>query len=477
MAAGTLRGGKLHIEPVYSFPNKPLAINNNLYWSLGTIYQQLLTGLKRAGRKFNRLATLGLDTFSNDFAFVDQQGTLLSPIHCYRDERSIRSAQYTYGRISPERLHALTGNQNAPFNTVMQLGALVQEKKQYYWSPGNKLLLLPDLLGYTLTGVMRAEYSIAAVTQMFDPEAGVWLDEVLEALGIPQDVFPECIMPGEILGEVKEELVEDVGIQGLQVASVCSHDTASAVMALPSNEESTAFISSGTWSIVGTEVERPIINGETFAGNFANEYGYGKRARLSKNVMGLWILQEWKRELEAEGASYDYGELVELASKAAPFRSLIDPNAQTFYTPGNMGQKIRDFCAQTDQPQPEAPGEYVRCILESLALRYRWALEKIQAITGKEIQCIHILGGGSNNKLLNQFTADACGLVVKAGPSEATIYGNLLMQLLAVKRIGSLEEGRELVAASVQPREFTPKEQEAWDKQYTRFLDYLVDQG
>lgn len=473
MAVGTLKGNRLIVEPIYKFSNHPISINGHLYWSLQNIYESLIEGIKKAGEEYEDIVSIGIDSFCNDFTFVDEEGAILSPIYCYRDKRSSESADFTYSKISAKKLHYLTGNQNADFNTIMQLGALVNEKKGYYFTEGNKLLLLPDLLAYFMTGKKRAEYCNCAVTQMYDAKNAVWIDEILNALGIPIDLFADSIMPGEVLGEIKKDIETEIRIKDLKVVTVCSHDTASAIMALPSNNDDVAFISSGTWSIVGTEIKTAITNQQTFKGNFANEYGYDKRVRLSKNVMGLWILEECRRNMEKTGLKYDYSKLVELALKEKPFRSIIDTNDEPFFAPDDMLQKINQFCIKTRQPEPETPGQYVRCILESLAFRYRYALDQLKEITGKEINFLHILGGGSNNSLLNQFTADACGIVVKAGPADATIYGNLLMQLLAFNRIDSLMTGRDIIAKSSIIKEYRPENTSIWEVQYERFLKYI----
>ena len=398
----------------------------------------------------------------------------MSQVHCYRDSRAERCQDYVYSRIPKAELHKLTGNQNALFNTIMQLGALRADGKDGYFTPGNTLLLLPDLLGYFLTGCKRTEYSNASVTQLFSPYKGNWSDEILNRLGVPRDLLTDIILPGTVLGAVSEDVCSEVNAKKLDVVAVCSHDTASAVAALPTNDPNTAFISSGTWSLVGTEIDAPITNEQTFLGNFAVEGGAEKRSRLLKNVMGLWLVQECKYSFERKGQNYSHAQLVELAQQAQPFRSLIDPDAPAFYMPGHMPEKIADFCRSTGQPVPETPGQFIRCIMESLALKYRWSVECLASISGKCLDTIHILGGGGQNLLLNQFTANACGRKVLVGPTEAALCGNLLMQLKAYGEIDSLAQGRQILADSFPLTQYLPQDAEQWDCQYERFLTLLV---
>lgn len=470
MAVGGRQGDRLFFEEVYRFDNRQVALRGDLFWNILGIYENLQQGVRQATAQAGDCVSLGMDSFCNDFGIVDERGTLLTQMHCYRDPRAQRHQSYTYGRISRERLHELTGNQNALFNTIMQLGALLDEGKGWLLSSEHKLLLLPDLLGYWLTGRMGAEYCNASVTQLFSPYTGDWCGEILQALGIPRGLLPSIRQPGTLLGPVTPEGCADMGVKGLEVVSVCSHDTASAVAALPSCQEDVAFISSGTWSLVGTEISAPFTNAGTLEGNFAVEGGAERSSRLLKNVMGLWILQECRRQFAREGMELSYARLVELARAEPPFRSLIDPDEPAFYAPGDMPGKIAARCRETGQPEPENPGQYTRCILESLALKYRWALERLAGLSGKRLEAIHILGGGGQNAMLNQFTANACGRPVLAGPAEAALWGNLLMQMKAYGEIASLEEGRRLLAQSCRLERYEPRDGNAWDAQYQRMV-------
>ena len=470
MAVGGRQDDRLVFTEAYRFDNRQIAVRGDLFWNIFGIYENLKNGLRQAAAIAEDCVSVGMDSFCNDFGIVDGRGTLLTQVHCYRDPRAERHQNFVYERISKEKLHLLTGNQNALFNTVMQLGALREQGADWLLSPEHTLLLLPDLLGYWLTGEMRTEYCNASVTQLFSPFTGDWSQEILDALGIARGLFAPIIQPGNRLGAVPPDLCRGLGVSGLEVVSVCSHDTASAVAALPTNEPDVAFISSGTWSLVGTEIPKPFTSRSTLAQNFAVEGCAEKGSRMLKNVMGLWLVQECRHSFAAQGISLDYARLSEMAEAEPPFRSLIDPDEPAFYMPGNMPEKIAQCCRRTGQPEPQTPGQYVRCILESLALKYRWVVERLEEINDKPLGTIHILGGGGRNVLLNQFTANACARRVRVGPTEAALWGNLLLQMKAYGEISSLAEGRQLLGRSCTQGEYTPQATEAWDRQYQRML-------
>lgn len=469
MVLGEYTGDTLTMHPLHRFKNRQINLNNSLYWNFMGIYENLLEGISKAYAQSPDVKSVGIDSFSNDFGFIDPNGVLISQVHCYRDPRTLREEDKIYAKLSKEQLYQMTGNQNALFNTAMQLAAMVEEGKGYFFENGNTMLLLPDLLGYFLTRQKRAEYSIASVTQMFDFKTTDWNPKILDAFGINKDMLPPIASSGTVLGSFTKEMQEQLGIGEMQVVSVCGHDTASAVASLPTNKKDVAFISSGTWSLFGTEVDAPIITDQTFRGNFANEGGAENRCRLLKNIMGLWLVQECRHTYALQGQDYSYDDLEQLARREAPFRSLIDPDDDLFYMPGNMPKKIALKCAQTGQPMPETPGQTIRCIIESLALKYRWALDQIEGIVGKELKEIYILGGGGQDNMLNQYTANACNRPVFAGPTEAALCGNLLMQLYAYGEIGSLREGRDLIARSFTLKSFEPTDVALWNEAFQRF--------
>lgn len=466
MQLGTFNGATLSTETIYRFPNRQTELCGSLYWNLPGIYENLLEGIRLAGAADPAVKSIGIDTFCNDFAVLGPQGDLLTQMRCYRDPRAARCQERVYAKVSRRKLHQMTGNQCAPFNTAMQLAAMALEGEGFLLDAKNTMLLLPDLLGYFLTGEKRSEYTVSSVTQLFNCQTGGWHGEILRRLGIPHDFLPPIIPSATQLGPLTPRAADITGCAGLEVVSVCGHDTASAVAALPTNRKDAAFISSGTWSLVGVELDAPIISDLAFQWNFALEGGADKRWRLSKNVMGLWLVQECRLDYRRQGQDYSYDDLEKLARREKPFRSLIDPDDGAFYAPGGMTKKIAARCAETGQPVPESPGQMIRCIAESLALKYRWALERLEQITGRAFGRIHILGGGGQDALLDQMTASACGREVYVGPVEAALTGNLLMQLYAYGCIGSLEQGRDLVARSCRIKTFTPENTALWNQVY-----------
>lgn len=475
MMLGEFDGTRLKTEVIHRFDNRQINVEGDLYWNFLGIYQNLTEGLRKGCRAAGGPVTsVGMDAYCNDFGLLGKYGDLITQVRCYRDPRTARSEKEIYKILSRRQLHEMTGNQNALFNTVIQLAAMSLQGEGFLLENCETLLHIPDLMTFFLTGEKHSEYTISSVTQMFDYKTNNWHEEILKAFGIPKKILAPIIEPGTIAGTLTEYAAKEIGIPRLQVAAVGEHDTASAVAALPTNKARTAYISSGTWSLMGVETEKPIINEVTFRHNIAVEGGVEHRYRMLKNVMGLWLVQECRLDYQKQGVSYDYGELVRMAGEAPAFRSVLDPDAEEFYMPGDMLNKIRAYCDKSGQPIPETPGQFIRAIEESLAMKYRYVMEILEEILGYRIEAIHILGGGGNDHLLNQFTANACGRPVYAGPTEAALTGNFLMQLMANKEIGSLEEGREIVAASTEILPFEPEDQVLWEEKYQYFKTLLA---
>jgi rhamnulokinase len=361
-------------------------------------------------------------------------------------------------------------------NSLFQLLAMARQNAPAL-EIAETLLMMPDLFNYWFTGQKGCEYTDASTSQCFDMGRGGWASSLLEKLGLPAHIFPEIIQPGTELGPLLPGIAAEIGLeQKLAVIAPGSHDTASAVAGVPvaeSDKGSFAYISSGTWSLMGTETATPVINEKSLAYNFTNEGGVQQTIRLLKNIMGLWLVQESRRTWAQQGDELSYDDLTRLASAAPPFSALVEPDDSTFLAPGDMPARLRDFCMRTGQPPPETQGAFVRCALESLALKYRWVVEKLEALTGRSITVIHIVGGGTKNRLLNQFTADATGRPVVTGPVEATAIGNILMQMLAVGQISSLSEGRELVRRSFSVETYQPQNEAAWTEAYQRYLEIV----
>jgi len=390
----------------------------------------------------------------------------------YRDLRNRGMVDEVLKVIDRERLYNITGNQIMEINTAFQLYWLAT-RRPHILGRADKMLLTPDLLNYMLTGVKSAEYSIASTTQLLDARTKTWSDEVIGKLGIPRRLFADVVPAGTVIGKLSGEICEELDVPAAQVISVASHDTQSAVAAVPTEDKDFIFISCGTWSLFGTELDAPLINETTSALNITNEGGYGGRANLLKNIIGLWLIQESRLAWQRQGRDYSYAELEALALKAEPFVSFIDPDAPEFVPSGNLPRRISEFCQRTGQPVPQTPGEVMRCIYQSLALKYRYTFEKLRQVTGRDYPRIHLVGGGTKDNLLCQMTADSCNRDVIAGPIEATVYGNIAVQLLAAGAIKDLAQARELIAAS-QPVDIY-KPMSNWDEAYKKFLNIIEE--
>ena len=456
-------GDRLRIQSVFGFPNTLVKVRGALYWDFLGIFRQMSEGILKAAGEAG-VDSFGIDSFNNDFSFIDPKGELLFPVRSYRDPRGETYAEKIYTRMSPRALYACTGNQIAPFNTLMQLAAMREAGQQYLFEKAHRLLFLPDLLGYALTGEAVTEYTLAAETQMLDWETRDWIDEILAAYDIPRALFAPLVMPGTVTGRGALE-----GIPAFDFVSVCEHDTASAFLASPLGANA-AIISSGTWALVGVEHPKPVICETGFRWNIANEGSLPGHHRILRNVMGSWLLQELQRDFALLGQRFDYDRMQAEAMAAQPFQFLLDPDDPRFYYPGGMAGKIREACRETTGRAPETPGAFFRLVYESLALKYRLVLERIEALTGRQYEAVNIVGGGSKDALGAQFAANALGRRVVAGPADATSIGNILVQMLAHGDISSIKQGRALVAASFETREYLPQDAARWQAQYERFL-------
>lgn len=430
---GWREGGKLRIEEVHRFPNPPIARGESLFWDIEHLVGQVNESVAQVG---GQVASIGIDTWAVDYVLLDAQGNRLGDPHCYRDLRTQGATDRAFAVVPAEDLYRATGIQIMPFNTVFQL--LCEDAETL--KAASAMLTIPDYLNYRLSGRQASEFTNATTTQCYDPRTGDWAWDVLTRLGIPHRIFPPLVQPGTVLGTMP--------LSDVRVVAVAAHDTGSAVAGSPLTANS-AWISSGTWSIMGVEVDQAIINEDSFHANFTNEGGVNGSFRFSKNVAGLWLLQQCRA---AWGAEDSYEELVLLA-EAAVAAETIDPDDPDFFAPGDMPAKIN---AKLARPTSDK-GVLVRIILESLARRYAQVLGKLEAMTGKRLERIHVVGGGSQNRLLNQLTADACRVPVVAGPVEATAIGNILMQMVALGTLSSLAEGRRLVAESFPLETFNPR--------------------
>jgi rhamnulokinase len=464
---GQFDGQHLALTEAHRFPNVPVRLPDGLHWDVLRLWAEIQNGLAAAARKYPvQLSSVGLDTWGVDFGLLDRQGALVGNPYHYRDSRTDGMLDEAFRRMPREQIFEQTGIQFMPINTLYQLLALVAGH-----SPALELaetcLTIPDLFNFWLSGVKAAEFSIATTTQCYDPRRCTWADPVLAAMGIPRRLFPELISSGTILGPLRAAVAESIGMTALPVIAPACHDTGSAVAAVPAENDNFAWLSSGTWSIFGAEVKQANLTPQALAYNFTNEGGVFGTWRLSKNIMGLWLVQECKREW---GLAYD--ELTRLAAEAQPFLSVIDPDGGVFLHPGHMPEKIRTFCAQSGQAVPQTQGEIVRVALESLALKYRLTLGRLEELTGQRFDVIHIIGGGTRNRLLNQLTADCTGRTVVTGPVEATAIGNILMQAIALGHLSSLTEARRLVRQSFDVETYQPARAAGWDEGFAKLLSF-----
>lgn len=465
--------GRLSFEEVHRFDNAACAVGDSLYWDIFHIYNEMNRGIRKAVRLTNdRIDSFGVDSFANDFAFIDRNGAMLSPVHCYRDLRTQRSEAAIYGKISREKLYQLSGNQNALFNTFMQLASLREGGSGFLIDQAHRLLFVPDLLLYYLTGREVAEYTFASVSQLYDFRRDDWCDEILSAYQIPRSLFGTLVKPGTVIGQTTPAYNEQMGTRGFSVSAVCEHDTASAFLASPLLPDC-ALISCGTWCLIGTEIPSCLITREGYLANLANEGGPAGHHRLLRNVMGTWLLQETRRYYRENGQDYSFPELEELARQAKPFAFLFDPDGADFFSPGNMPRKIQKYCMRHYGKQPESVGEIVRSIYESLALKFRWVIEKLETVSGRQLPVINMIGGGAKAQLLCQYTADATGRDVFAGPTEASALGNISMQLIAMGAVSGIGEAKQITAATCQMAQYHPQKTQEWEQAYTRFLELL----
>ena len=468
---GTFDGEKIALEEIHRFSNDPVLLGGTFYWDVLRLFHEIKQGILKA-KQAGGFDAVGIDTWGVDFGLLDKDGRLLeNPVH-YRDARNVGMIEKAAERISKDKMYDITGIQFMEFNTVFQLLSLKLNRPELL-ERADTLLFMPDLLGYFLTGKKAGEYSIATTSQLVDIRTREWSKEMAEALGLPLEILPPITASGSVLGPLSDELCRELGVEPVNVISVCGHDTQSAVTAVPSEAKDFAFISCGTWSLFGTELEEPIVNETSKAFNVTNEGGYGYSTAFLKNICGLWLIQESRRQWKREGSDYSYAELEKLAVASKPFQCFIDPDAPDFVAPGDMPGRIKEFCRRTGQYVPQTVGEVVRCIYESLALKYRHVFNGLKDCTGKDYAHINVVGGGTKDGLLCGMTASACNVRVCAGPIEATVLGNIAVQLLSLGELKDIAEARRVIAAGKNLKVFDPVEPGVWDGAYRQYVRYL----
>ncbi len=462
-------GSRLNIKQTARYPNGPVIMGKSLYWDILGIWRDLKSGLQEVSASGSEIASLGIDTWGNDYVLLDKKGYMIENPYSHRDNRTAGLVEEVNSKLGGFELYSRNGIQQVRMNTMYQMYHMAKDRP-YILEMAEKFLFLPDLLAYYLTGEQYNEYTMATISQLYSHDTGDWDDKLMEMLGIPRRLFSNIVMPGEEIGMVMPSLSDEIGIKPFRLTAVGSHDTGSAVAAVPETEGPVLYISSGTWSIVGTETDSPVISADAYRLNYANEGGANNKIRLLKNVMGLWIMQEIQRKLTVDGRRYTFAELSSLAGAAEPFCSVIDPDDEAFYEPSDMPGTVREYCSRTGQKVPEDTGSLVRTVLESLAFKYRYVIEGLERITGNKYERVHIVGGGSQNTLLNAFTANCCGKPVCAGPSEATALGNGLVQLISLGELSDYTQARSIIKSSFPPEIFTPSETDHWDEKYYEFL-------
>lgn len=465
---GSFDGEKITLKEVHRFTNDPVDLGGTLYWDVLRLFYEIKQGIVKA-KIAGGFDSIGIDTWGVDFGLIDKNGRLLeNPVH-YRDKRTSGLVEKSFKSVPRQKMYDITGIQFMELNTLFQLISLKKQRPEML-ERADKMLFMPDLFAYFLTGKMCSEYSIASTSQLIDINTRSWSKELLDAFGIKESLFAPLTEPGTQLGNLSKEICEECGVESVPVISVCGHDTQSAITAVPCESGDFAFLSSGTWSLFGTELQKPIVNETSLKINITNEGGFGGTTGFLKNIIGLWLIQESRRQWQREGKDYSYADLEKLALSEEPFKCFIDPDAPEFVPQGNIPERVREFCRKTGQYVPESVGEIMRCIYESLAMKYRMTFEKLCECTGKDYPVIHVIGGGTKDGLLCRMTASSCGKTVKAGPIEATVMGNVAVQLMSDGTIGSISEARKAVAASESLKTYEPENTDEWIKAYESFV-------
>ena len=466
----TLKDGKLDLREIHRFSNDPVKVTGTLYWDVLRLFYEIKQGINKATLD-GGFDSIGIDTWGVDFSMINKQGQLMdNPVH-YRDTRTDGIEETVYKKIPEQKLYSIAGTQKMSFNTVYQLAAL-KEKNAELLALCDKVLLIPDLFAYLLTGKMRTEYSNASTTNILDATTQKIDTSILSAIGVKEDIFCPMIRPGEVYGMLSDEICEELHCNPVPVIAVATHDTASAVAAVPTNKKDYVYISCGTWSLFGTVNDKPILTEESCKIGYTNEGASDGKIRYLKNIMGLWLIQQSRNEWKRQGLDVSFDEMERAAREAQPFKCFINPDAPDFVAPGNMPARVTEYCRKTGQFVPTTMGEILRCIYQSLAFKYRYSTELLEHLTGKKIDSIHMIGGGIKDQLLCSMTASCCNRTVLAGPVEATVTGNVIYQMISLGMIKDLQEGRKIVYNSFPIKTYTPESPELWDAAYEEFKKY-----
>lgn len=460
---------KLELEEIHRFDNPGTDLPGGSFWNIVGLYREILEGLRRAvERHGEKIVSIGIDTWGCDFGLIDENGELLGIPHQYRDPRFQGMAEVMHEILPEAEIFARTGIKTNFYNSSLHLLAEARKKSPSLLN-AERLLFVPDLLAYWLTGKQAVERTVASTSQLLDPRTGDWAWSVIESLGLPKKIFGEVVAPGTVLGTIREEVANFIGQAGIPVVATACHDTAAAVAGIPMVGSGNLWLSSGTWSIMGIETDKPITTPEAFEYGFCNELGVADSVRFLKNIAGLWLIQECKRQWELDGEKLGFGEMAALADGAEPFFAFIDPDDEVFASPGEMPAKIRDYCEKTGQAVPQSKGQILRIASDSLALKYRMVYDRIRELTELDFKTLHAGGGGIQNELLSQATANALGIEVIAGPVEATSCGNVITQMVGTGHLPDFVAGRELIRQSFDFRTFPPRDVDSWNAAYQKF--------
>ena len=466
---GSFDGEKITLKEIHRFSNDPVILGGTMYWDFLRLFHEIKQSLIKS-KEYGEISSIAIDTWGVDFGLIDKDGRLLeNPVH-YRDKRTAGMIRYGESRIDSGEFYTETGIQMMEINTAYQLLSLTKNRRDLL-DRADKLLLMPDLFAYYLGGGIVTEMSAASTTQLFDAREKKWSERCIEALGIEKSLFAPIVKSGTVTGELSAEICGELGIAPAKIIAVCGHDTQSAMAAVPASGESFAFLSSGTWSLLGTQLDAPVITKTSARLNISNETGFGAKTAFLKNIIGLWLIQESRRQWIREGKEYSYAELESMARAAEPFMCFIDPDAPEFTPAGDIPSRIREYCKKTGQYVPKTEGEIMRCIYESLAMKYRTAIAELERCTEKTFDTLYAVGGGTKDKFLCSLTASACKKKVSCGPVEATAFGNIAVQLIALAEIEDAVRARKIIASSEATVLFTPENTEEWDKAYSDYLE------
>ena len=468
---GSFDGAKIELNEVHRFSKDPVIVGYTMYWDVLRLFHEIKQSIVKA-KQFGKIDSIAIDTWGVDFALIDKDGRLLeNPIH-YRDERTQGMVEECEKHISPQKLYSLTGIQTMNINTLFQLLSLKKNRPELL-DRADKILMMPDLFVYFLTGEITAEMSIASTTQLFDVKKKCWCDEIIDAIGLKRSLFPDIVDSGTNVGVLSPKICEELDVEPCQVISVCGHDTQLAQAAVPSTADEFAFLSCGTWSLLGTELNEPVLTKQSSELNVTNETGYLGKISFLKNIIGLWLNQESRRQWIREGKEYSFTEMEQMAMGAEPLKCFIDPDFEAFVPAGNIPKRVCEYCERTGQYVPKNDAEIIRCIYDSLALKYRMAISELEACTGREFRSLHMVGGGTKGNLLAELTAESCNVTVTCGPVEATVFGNVAIQLITLGEIDSLESARKIIMNSESIRVYEPKNTGIWDEVYKKYCEVI----